>query len=61
MNTYSARVSFMTDEIEAESLEQVEAVLTKLLQQLGEVNTDLSWEDVDWDIFEVNTYGRRVS
>jgi len=53
MKTYEARVSFITEEIEAESLEQVEAILTKLVQQLGEVDTDLSWDDVDWNIFEV--------
>ena len=53
MKTYEARVSFMTEEIEAESLEQVDAILTKLVQQLGQVDTDLSWDDVDWNIFEV--------
>jgi hypothetical protein len=53
MKTYEARVSFMTDEIEAEDIGQVWEVLRKLVQQLGEVDTDLSWDDVDWDIFEV--------
>jgi hypothetical protein len=53
MKTYEARVSFITEEIEAESLEQVDAILTKLVQQLGQVDTDLSWDDVDWNIFEV--------
>ena len=53
MKTYEARVSFMTEEIEAERLEQVDAILTKLVQQLGQVDTDLSWDDVDWNIFEV--------
>ena len=61
MNTYSARVSFTTEDIEAESLEQVDAILTKLVQQIGSAETDISWDEADWNVFEINNWRKRVS
>lgn len=51
METYGARVSFMTEYITAENIEQFEDKLSQLIDELGAVKTSLDWEDVDWDIF----------
>ena len=47
MNT--VRVSFYTD-VEATDYAQIEEAITNLLDQLGKTETDLAWDDVDWDI-----------
>ena len=43
------RISFYVD-VEAESYGEVEVAVNNLLDQLGEVETELSWEDVDWQL-----------
>jgi hypothetical protein len=40
-------ISFKVD-IEATSHEQIENAVNRLLDQLGNIDTDLSWEDVQW-------------
>jgi hypothetical protein len=53
METYGARISFLTEFITAESQEKVEEKLIELIDQLGQIQTELSWDNVDWNIYEV--------
>ncbi len=49
MATNTVRVTFYTD-VEATTYEQIDEAISNLLDQLGKTETDLSWDDVDWDI-----------
>ena len=51
METYGARVSFMTEYITAENIQQFEDKLNQLIDELGAIKTSLNWDEVDWDIF----------
>ena len=51
METYGARVTFMTQHITAENKQQVEDKLNQLIDELGAVKTFLNWDEVDWDIY----------
>jgi len=48
MALYVARVSFYTS-VEAKTYEEAERAINNLLDQLGEVDTDLGWDDCEWD------------
>lgn len=47
MATNTVEISFKVD-VEATSHEQIENAVNRLLDQLGNIDTDLSWEDVQW-------------
>ena len=49
MATNTVRVTFYTD-VEATSHEEIDEAIGNLLDQLGKTETDLSWDEVDWDI-----------
>lgn len=53
MSKYRAVVSFITDDFEAGDDVEANAVVMRLIDQLGAVVTDLSWDDVDWDLMPV--------
>jgi hypothetical protein len=40
-------ISFKVD-IEATSHEQIDNAVNRLIDQLGDVDTDLPWDNVDW-------------
>jgi hypothetical protein len=43
------RVMLFTD-VEATTHEQIDEAIHNLIDQLGKTETDLAWDDVDWDI-----------
>jgi hypothetical protein len=43
------RVTFYTD-VEATSHEEIDEAIGNLLDQLGKTETDLSWDDCEWDL-----------
>ena len=43
------RVSFYVD-VEATTQEQIDIAINNLLDQIGETETDLSWDNVEWQI-----------
>lgn len=47
MNT--VRVMFYTD-VEASTYGEIEEAIHNLLDQLGKTETDLAWDDVDWQL-----------
>lgn len=49
MATNTVRVIFYTD-VEATSHEEIDKAIGNLLDQLGKTETDLSWDEVDWEI-----------
>jgi len=51
MQTYGVRISFLTEYITAENQEKVEEKINELIDQLGQTKTNLSWDDVHWDIY----------
>lgn len=56
MKKYFADVRFNTFEFEADSEEQANQMIHKLIDQLGDVDTDISWDDVTWDIYKEGDY-----
>lgn len=46
------RVSFYTD-VEATKMSQIDEAINNLLDQLGAVDTDLDWDNVEWDLTRV--------
>ena len=53
MRTYTTRISFLVEPINANSVEEVEEKIHQLIDELGAVDTSLSWEDVDWDYVHI--------
>ncbi|NBW11610.1 MAG: hypothetical protein EBR82_26625 [Caulobacteraceae bacterium] len=49
---YYALITLNTDNIEADSVAEVNAKINDLIDQLGSVNTEVSWDNVDWVILE---------
>jgi len=45
---YRTTVFFVTH-IEADNIEEADEQLNYLIDQLGSVPTDLSWDEVEWD------------
>ena len=43
------RVSFYVD-VEATTREQIDTAINNLLDQLGDLDTDLHWDNCEWDI-----------
>jgi hypothetical protein len=50
---YTADVRFEVLEFDANSPEEADEMINNLINQLAEVRTDLIWEFVDWDLFEL--------
>ena len=49
MGLNTVRISFYTD-VEASTYEAIDKKISDLIGQLASVETDLAWEDVDWQI-----------
>lgn len=56
MGKYFANVRFNTIEFEADSEEQANQMLHQLIDELGDVDTVIGWDDVDWDIYSEEDY-----
>jgi hypothetical protein len=54
MSKYTAQVSFAIHEFEASSTRDAMEKVNQLFDQLAEVNTDLTWDDVDYIVQEEN-------
>ncbi len=52
MGLNQVRVSFYVD-VEADKMSEIDKAMNNLLDQIGNVETDLSWEDVSWDLVRV--------
>ena len=52
MTTYYAMVRFNTVEFDADSEDEAEGRVQELIDELGAVDTQLSWDDCDWIIYE---------
>jgi hypothetical protein len=46
------RVSFYVD-VEATKMSEIDEAMNNLLDQIGNVETDLSWDNVEWDLVRV--------
>lgn len=51
MAKYYANVRFVTADFEADSDEEAEGRIHELLDELGDVDTQLSWDNCDWTIY----------
>jgi hypothetical protein len=49
MGLNTVRISFYTD-VEATDYAQIEEAIHNLLDQLAKTQTDLAWDDVDWQL-----------
>jgi len=49
---YRAEVTILVDGIYADTQEEADGQIHKLLDQLGAVSTDLEWQEVDWKLEE---------
>jgi len=54
MNEYSAHVTFTTGCISADNEEMADRAVDALIEELGQLNTKLSWDDVSWTVSESN-------
>jgi len=45
-------VSFNTLEFEANGEDEAEGMLQQMLDQIGEVDTVISWDNADWILYE---------
>lgn len=52
MRKYTAQISFAVHEFEASSTRDAMDKVNELFDQLAEVNTDLTWDDVDYIVQE---------
>jgi hypothetical protein len=52
MTRYYAMVRFNTVEFEAENEDEAEGRVQELLDQLGATDTEISWDDADYIIYE---------
>lgn len=50
MATYRATVRFEVLDFEAESIEQANLIIDELVNELGAIDTKLSWDSVDWEV-----------
>ena len=49
---YYALITLNTDNISADSVAEVNAKINDLIDQLGSVNTEIGWDNVDWVVLE---------
>lgn len=56
MAKYYASVVFSTQDFEAANDEEAEEKINQLMDQLGAVDTELSWDNPEWIIFEEADY-----
>jgi len=54
MIEYGVRVSFLTEYIAANNRQEVDEKINELLDQLGGVKTNISWDEVEWEIYYQN-------
>ena len=54
MITYGVKVSFLTEHITANNREEVDKKINGLLDELGGVKTNISWDEVEWQIYYQN-------
>lgn len=54
MKKYSAQVSFSVYEFEADSTKDAMEKVSELIDQLVKVDTELTWDDVDYIVQEEN-------
>ena len=54
MIEYGVRVSFLTEYITANNRQEVDEKINELLDQLGGVKTNISWDEVEWEIYYQN-------
>lgn len=52
MKRFFADVRFNTLEFEASNEEEAEVMLNEMLDQIGAVDTVISWDNVDWTIYK---------
>jgi hypothetical protein len=52
MAKYYASVVFSTQDFDAANDEEAEEKINQLIDQLGAVDTELSWDNPEWIIFE---------
>lgn len=57
MARYTARVEFIVYEFEASSEHEANDKLNTLIDELAEVKTSLTWDEVDWRLYEEDGYG----
>ena len=53
LNKYTTTVRFEVLEIEAEDADDVDNQIHNLINQLCDVKTDLTWDFVDWETYEL--------
>ena len=54
MITYGVKVSFLTEHITANNRKEVDEKINGLLDELGRVKTNISWDEVEWQIYYQN-------
>jgi len=54
MSKYTARVSFVVHNFEADSTRDAMEKVNELVDQLTKVDTELTWDDVDYIVQEEN-------
>ena len=54
MTRYFAHVAFTTGFIEANNQELADEAVEALIDELGQLNTKLSWDNVSWTVSESN-------
>ena len=52
MAKFTARVEFIVLEFDAKDADQAHEKLNGLLDELGDVDTTLRWDDVEWTLRE---------
>lgn len=52
MTRYFANVTFNTLEFDAVDAQDAEGMLHQMLDTLGDVRTNISWDNVDWVLYE---------
>ena len=52
MEKYSAKVEFIIYEFEAKSESEANEKINDLIDQLQQVHTQLTWDEVDWTLHE---------
>lgn len=57
MARYTARVEFIVYEFEADSEHEANDQINILIDQLTQVKTQLTWDEVDWRLYEEDGYG----
>ena len=57
MARYTAKVEFIVYEFEADSEHEANDQINILIDQLTQVKTNLTWDEVDWRLYEEDGYG----